>query len=316
MLENVRKGLERFYDLSPMLIGIVMGILMVAHGLYTLFITHEADARTLTFYTNVIMFVLGLLIVIIVRKDMVRTIGLYALALGSSRLLIRIENFDTDGTVALVVNVLLILLALNLIITGISFSLGRVIRRMSMLITTSALLIINLIFTFVSSFWILLSDETNPIDAGKILIECLMYMALLIMLDSKQIRMGTSDGRHVKHLDNIRRSYRMDEDIHITPEVAHALFTRSGDMWKRVDDGFVEKELVFEAGGRSIDSYVLVQKWVGTDDLRFTVSSGPDSILFANRFEVNQIYIDGEFIQIFGKNGTDFKYKIEKEGLL
>ena len=301
------------YDVFPLAIALVMGALMAARGSWQIYVDLTAGSSTISLLSHVLMAVAGVFIILIGKKDMVRTIGLYAFTLGLTRALMRYEFImdDPSNILSMIYNGFMMLMALNLVYTGLSFARGLVVRRMSMLITTFFFVGLDIFLMLVP-----LSDlGVSTLDNTTRVIEVVMYIVLIIMLDSEAIRYGTSDGKHVRHLDRIRASYRAEPWAFITPESADNLVRGEGPMWREVGDGIVDREMVLRVSGRHIETTVLVQKWSGEDSLWFSVTPNTKTIVFSNKIKVDEIVRTEDHIHFYGRDGTDFVYAV-KEALI
>ena len=308
--QEFKSRMLHFYEVFPMAIAIVMGALMVIRGSWQLYGAIVNGGTIPNMAAFIIMAVAGAFIIIVGRKDLVRTVGLYALTLGLTRVLMRLDIITNPSSniLSVIFNWVLFLLALNLIYTGVSFARGKVIRRASMMATTFAFIGLNVVMMMVplAAFGIQTLDNTTRF------IEVVMYIVLILMLDAESIRFGTSDGKHARHLDRVRASYRAEPWAFITPDEAENLLSGTGPMWREVGDGIVEREMVLRVSGRDIETTVVVQKWCGEDILRFNVTPNSGTIVFANKLAVERIVRDGDRIRFYGRDGTDFVYSVKE----
>lgn len=316
-VQTFEKSLLRFYDRMPYVLGFVMGMLLIFYGSAMLYAGTVSETLTILRGASGLLSIFsGLMIVLFFRRDTVRTVGLYAVALGFSRIVIRYEAMETIGNpVMLAIQFLLLLLAVNLVYTGLSFSVGRVVRRISLMVTT----VILSLWELIAALGLGDTDSIIGIAIGGPvghLIVAAMYWVLVIMLDSKQMYYGSQEGVHAIKLDRIRRSYRMDEESFITPEVAQSLMSRSGPLWKGINDGFVEKEMTFLINQRVSEATVVAQVLSGQDALYLTILADSGSVVFANRKKVDCITMSNEQIHMYGKDGTDFTLKVQKGAIV
>lgn len=316
-IQTFEKSLLRFYDRMPYILGFIMGLLLIFYGSAMLYagITLES-LSIMRGISSLISIFCGLMIILLFRRDAVRMVGLYAVALGFSRIVIRSEAMgEIENPILLAIQFLLLLLAINLVYTGLSFSFGRVIRRVSMMATT----VILSLWEFIAAFGLGDADTViGPAIGGSVghIIVAAMYWVLVIMLDSKQIYFGSQEGVHAIKLERIRRSYRMDEESFITPDVAQGLMSRSGPLWKDVNDGFVEKEMTFLVNQRASEATVIAQIWSGHDAIYLTIVADPGSVIFANRQKVEEITMSDAQVHMYGRDGTDFTLKVQEGAIV
>ena len=308
--EGLAEKMRRLFDLAPTVVSLSLGIVLVAQGIYNTFLGLKDGAVPLYFVACTIMAVGGALILLLYKKDLVRLTGIYAITLGSSRIITRYLALTSDsGTVVIVASAALMLLAANLIFTGISFTRGNVIRRTSMIITAGLLAATNMIVLTVLS--LLGFFEEDPSGILGYLLNFFMYMILVGMLDMEVVRMNTSDGKHATHLDRIRCSYTLDSDSTISPEVSEQLLSRSGPMWREVNDGIVQSEMVFGIKGRFLNSTVTAQIWKGKEQMYLTVTQKNGSVIYANRIKVDEIVRSEDRLCFYGRDGARFYLVIQ-----
>ena len=311
--QEVKEKLLYIYSMGPAILGFIMGIMLIIRGSWGLYHFFAlGDVSWVLGLAYGIMLAAGLFTIAIGKDDLVRTIGLYALTLGLTRTLMRYDQIMDDYSILnLLIRLPMMIVALNLMYTGVSFMGGRVIRRMSMMVTTFILIGVNMMLIMI----VMMYDEDIGIevDVPMLFIEAVMYMALIVLLDSEQIRYGSSDGKHIRHLDRIRASYRIDRDSHISSETADCLIKRDGSLWRIIDDDVVEKEMSFTVSGRSIDSTIIAQIWKGHDQMYLSVVQKEGTIVYANRMKIDIVESDGKTICFYGKDGSDFRFKIEDE---
>jgi len=317
--QRVRSELLCIYGVFPTFIAMVMGVLLTIRGIWEIYKYFSyGDMTGIALISHVVMLIAGIFIIIYGKKDMIRTIGLYALTLGFTRLLLRYEMIQsgTLGPVTTLMVAVMMALALNLMYTGISFARGLVIRRTSMILTTGAMTAFNLIL-IVFAQYLEEIPEAAPLLAEMTtkMIEVLMYLVLIVMLDAEEIRYGTSDGKHIRHLDRIRANYRIDKDAYISPEAADCLMNKAGPLWKEVNDGTVEKEMSFKVTGRSMGAVIIAQIWSGKEPLYLTVIPKDGTIVYANRMKIDIVERTDDAIHFYGRDGQDFHFGIEEEEL-
>lgn len=315
---KLKQGFQKFFDILPIVLGVAMGIVLIAQGAHNLLNMQSTDTYpAIICLACTIMFVGGLLsIVFSAKKDLIRCIGFYALSLGLSRILIRYHGMADASTMSLALGWIFIIVSANLCYTGAWFTLGNVIRRTSMLLTSTLLTVVNLIIViFGHALESALEIQILTNDPSYYMINFIMYLVLILLLDSEQIRYGTSQGKHVRHMDRIRSSYVLDKDSIVNRDVARCLLERDGPLWEHVGDGFVESEMTFKISGRTTDSCILAQIWGDTGRLYLTIMSQDGSIINANRLPIDVITEKNGRLHFYGTTGAYFSLAIEKEVL-
>jgi len=308
-----RRALSRkaihVYDVIPYYLGLAMGALLVVMGAVGVYNSMTEETKSVIVILSwILMLSCGTAILTLFRNNLVVTIGLYAVSLGLTRVAWRLTAMDMGSTISILINIIPLILAINLVYTGSSFTLGRVIRRTFMIATAVILAIVDLVMLLAPGFIPQSRDPTS------ITLECIMYFLLIIILDSEQIRYGTSIGTHVRHLDRIRMSHIIDKGSFITPEVANNLMFRTGYLWRYVGDPVVEKEMMFVIVGDNSDAFVTAQLWWGNSPMYLTIQSEPGSTVRANRLAIDTVIREDNMLHFYGRNGADFVLEV-KEGI-
>ncbi len=314
--ENLKENVLKLYDAFPSALAVVMGVLLSLYGVYRMYLWMTDPAGTvLPAISAGVMIISGILIILLGRRDLVRTIGLYAISLGFTRFVLRYEILDFSDVVLFVPPMIMMALALNLMFTGISFTRGYVIRRKNMMLTAAFFAVADLVIILSNSWTDILMEIlgiTLRIDIYVRLLECMMSVVLLLLLDCRQIRYGTNLGRYAHAMNRIRNSYRLPPGPSIEPDVADCLTARTGPGWKDVNDGTVVKEMTFPVHNIKSDIYITAQIWEGHDTIFMTVCSNPGSILLANRMRADEIIRTDDVLRIYGSDGTDFAVKVKE----
>ena len=132
--QSLKNKLEYLYEKFPVYLGVAMGFLLISLSTVNIYNLFTNEAYTFLNMTSwIFMLACGIFIIVIGWRNLVRTIGLYALSLGFTRLIMRYEQMDFSDLASTLILLIPFLLAANLMYTGSSFSLGRVIRRTSMM---------------------------------------------------------------------------------------------------------------------------------------------------------------------------------------
>lgn len=306
-----RQRLRRVMRKVPTVMCMAMGILMVVYGLVRMLFVDGYDEIDNKFITNVIMIVGGVFLTLYWRRSLIRAIGIFAISLGLSRIAIFSDQIQNGNIVTVIPCCILMLIAIALVLTGISFAMGKAVRRKAMMFTTLLMLGLNLIYVTV-----LIVVAGGIIDFGPAfyvnnLVGGAMYIVLFYLLDSEEVRYGTFDGRHVRYLDRVRNSNRLDYVTWIPKDAAEALLDPANRLWKPLSGGPADSEFAFLIGGKTVTAHVIAQIWADDPRIHFTVHANPGSIITANRFAADVITRVGDTIRIISKDGTDITLKIQ-----
>ena len=309
-VDDSRQRLRRIMRRVPTIMCMAMGILMIVYGLLRMLLIDGFDTSDAKFATNMIMIVGGVFLMIYWRRSLIRAIGVYAVSIGLSRIAIFLDQAQNGNILSVIPCYVLILIALVLVLTGISFIFGKVARRKVMMFTAVLMLALNLVYVtaiiLAAGGWI----DFGPVFYVNNLVGSAMYIVLFYLLDSEEVRYGTFNGRHVRYMDRVRNANRLDYVTWIPKDAADALLDTSNSLWKPLSGGPADCEFAFLVGGKTITAHVIAQIWTDDPRIHFTVHSSPGSILTANRFAADVIAREDEYLRIIGKDGTDIRLKI------
>lgn len=236
----------------------------------------------------------GLLIILDSRRNFVRSVGLYALSMGLSRILMVVPLLLSQEDVSNGVGWLIAILGINLVYSGYSMLSGSVRGKWGILIASGAYVFIYLLL--IGMFMLIYRDEdffTLMENILPLILSFMMYFVLLWLLDTDEIRYGDKISRHITILRSIDNTHRAACLLTFVPEDAKKI--QSGEGWETFDhdNGPVEKELRVESESPTGITYVTIQKWYGDEHLYFTLSAYKDGTLtLAERFTVNSVRID------------------------
>ncbi len=242
----------------------------------------------------------GLLILLDTRRNFVRSVGLYALSMGLSRIVMVLPLLLSQEDFCNGVGWLIALLGINLIYSGYSMLSGSVRGKWGILLASGAYVVLSLILI---SFLIIVYQNTGLDTILDMILPMIlnfsMYFILLWLLDTDEIRYGDKMSRHIEILRNIDNTHRAAGLLSFLPEDARKLYSGKGWEEFHLQNGPVEKELKIESESASGITYVTVQKWYHDDHLYFTLSAFKDGTLtMAERFKVNSMHYDN------GENST------------
>ena len=305
-----RQRLRRIMRKVPTVMCMAMGLLMIAYGLIRVYLIDGFDVIDSKFVTNVIMIAGGIFLTIYWRRSLIRAIGIYAISLGLSRIAIFYDQIQNGNLVTVIPCCILILIAVNLVLTGISFAMGKAVKRKAMMCTTLLMLGFNLVY--LTTLVVVAGGiiDLSPTFYVNNIFGAAMYVVLFYLLDSEEVRYGTYDGRHVRYMDRVRNSNRLDHITWIPKDAAEALLDPGNSLWKPLSSGPADAEFAFLIGGKSITAHVIVQIWQNDPRIHFTVHAEQGSIITANRFSADVISREDDQLRIISKDGRDITLKI------
>ena len=305
--ESVNSAIVRFFEVSPFILGVSMAVLLMGRGVYGIWDLYDEGWRDWWLYlAHSITIVGGIISLVLSRYSIVRLIGVYAISVGISRIMIATAEAYYEGSLIMfMLTGALIIFSLNLIVKGISFAAGNVIGRKTMMLSSMVLAagyltLVLIQFDFGNIFGIVDAEDNQY----QYLMNFFSYIILVVMLDLDSLRYGTRVGKHISNLDHIRGTFAFDSQAFIDTDAARCLLDRSGGLWKTIDDPVVESEMVFEIGGRVMHSTVTAQIWKGESPIYLTITYEDGSVLLANRAAVDYVFESDGKLHLMGRDGT------------
>jgi len=196
---------------STKVLIIAMALFMLVYSVSCIFLQLDSDlfGGDLIIVAFVITVAMSVLTIFTKKIDVFRLVGLFALMLAIQRFYVKFMGFSWDNnTYTVLFDLYFMGLAINLMVTGVSFTFGKVIRRNSMMITS----ILMAIYEF-----IVLEFFSAPPTVGEAgfyyaYLICLigMYLCIAGLMDMDLIRNSTRDARYSKSLEAFRNEYQYD----------------------------------------------------------------------------------------------------------
>lgn len=323
----IRRVGDWFNRSTPVLTK-VMGVMLIYYStltFYSSYVVNEGNVGWNIYLSVVLMMIFATLILVDLKNHINRAIGFYALAIATNRILKYIEYLDPPSGAIFVFSLVMIGIAINLCITGISFIKSTARGRGGMVAATSIMLILtvcSLLYVMKNGYLdippLSIQDVIEYIPDTLALI--VLYIMLICMLSTETIRMSSKDERNNRIMNMIRLTDACGSTAHIARSDAVVLSNAFTDRsaWKRYSDhGPVESEFKFRIIHDIDDySYVTVQKWKTAETLYFTISDHDEgSVLNAYRFHSNQIKIidDGYTLVMFNDEGMVTRISISED---
>ena len=319
--QSIRSGINAVSTKVIPIVSKLMGMMLILYGimyLYSKSIVSDTNTAAWTVYVGLtVIFVCGTLILVDFSFNLNRTIGLYAIGIGGNRVMKFINYIFVTGDeiISLVMfslGMVMVVTSLNLCYTGTVFIRNLTRSRVSMIITSFLMLVLNLAMLLMmkemteESIWDVI--ESSPDIAAM----TVLYLILICMLGTYQVRMTALDEHYTSILNGIRRTSATSIGSYVYRPVAATLSKAFTDRshWVKVDDGGpVEQEFRFVLHQLGSDrSFVRVQKWKGRDELFFTISDHQHgSLINAYRFSVKEIITEGDldtcgYIHLYGND--------------
>ncbi len=284
---------KRASEVVNSFIDVLVGISFLAMGIIFIWRTYDfgssiTEYDLLDWVTLLDVLIGGSILILNPRRTFSSSIGIYAITMGlmsfcSNWADIGSNMFDEDDflsffsfidDIIFIVNLAMVILSINLMISGIYYLRGRARGTIGMMNRAAFMLFISLFYIFVDlhtgdykDLWDLAVNEPETI------IQAFMFLVLLLIMDTDEARSYNTKNRLGRSTDAIRYSNTMDKRSFIELEDARALVDPTMSNWTDPDDGGpVEKEFRFPIQTQGGASHVTVQKWAGSDRFYLTIS--------------------------------------------
>ena len=312
---------HRFADVLLDFSNFALASLMAIYAAVKLATAYTDEFIELTWtlaLSYIVMLVGGIAILADANRNLLRSVGIYALALGFHRFISAAPNVGPGSVIGLGYLVICVL-GLNLMVSGRSYLRGVSRGRRTVMFSTFLILMCYLtqyIMLMRMGFSIEECISSSPGEA----VMCVMYAVFIGIVDSEPLRSSDILEIHNEALNGLRCTQFTDPEVRIsrgTAEILAAAFT-DRSAWTPVSDGGpAECEFRFTVDNRDRKSEVLVQKWEGSESLYFTVSDNLDgTVLQAYRFEADSVYTDGDpsvcsRVRMFGRSGICMQLAVD-----
>lgn len=316
--DNLTGAVHRAVDRTFFIAGYALALLMVAFACLQILLYLSYDMLPPLNYTlgYIMLIACGAIILTVGKRNMVSTIGLYAIGLGSYRVLTTMTSI-VPGSVFTFFSIAVVLLGFNMLITGISYLRGVSRARITMM-ASAALLASFYLGTFLYSIYKGAPAWTALKGNLSLVVNAIMYVVLFYILDSDIIRERDRMEIHNDVLDRIRCTYCTDPDSCIAQADARVLSKAFSDRssWTPLTDGGpAECEYSFSIRNGEETSHVLLQKWVDSERIHVTVTDHPGGALItAYRFSVDDVVYDRTsfaWVRLIGGNGHCVHLRVE-----
>ena len=305
----------------PFRIEYLLGSVMIAFGILSI-LANPMDgtfSKQLYVLSRIFVIIFGIAVILDPRKNILRAVGLYALALGLGRAVRSIDSLTSDSDITFFIGFVLLMLGLNLMYGGITYFKGTSKNATNMTITTGLIVLAYfLIMIFSLRMGVTLSDYiADNYDTVSFLV---MYSIFIVVLMSDEVRANDPMERIYRNISWIENNSHTDESASVSRDdlklMNRGLSDRSG--WKMMNDrGPVESEIMITMHGR-MDDTMIVQKWKDLDGLFISVVLGPDhSFIQGQRFNLvairteNGSINDCDHVRLYSSDGMSARLRVE-----
>lgn len=322
--EDNRDFFEKTYDLvrhaverSAIVVIVAMAFLMIMAAIIYMLRIHLGDVNMTV--TKSIAFialaVAGILILTDDERSLARSVGLYAIGLGTYRVFSVIGNLVPHGRFNIIYYVLMAL-GINMMISGRAYIKGSTRARNTMIVSSSLLLLANMIFIVYlyqmgsTMYEIFRQYPMNFLLTG-------LYFILILILDSDKLRRRDWLEVHGRTVDGIRRTYHLDRTASIYRSEWGVLSAGLSDMsgWDPVADGGpAESECHVSIRNGRGRSYITAQRWKDRSEMFVTICDHPGgTVIQAARLTVTGIESEDDAVRLISPDGTFMQLTLEDD---
>ncbi|MFA6710965.1 MAG: hypothetical protein WCR83_06565 [Candidatus Methanomethylophilaceae archaeon] len=304
----------------PFRIEYLLGPVMIAFGILSILANPMDDTFSKWLYvlSRVFVIIFGIAITLDPRKNILRAVGLYALALGLGRAVRSIDSLTSDSDIIFFTGFVLLILGLNLMYGGVTYFKGTSKNATNMTITTGLIILAYFFMMIFSlSMGIALSDYVaDNYDTVSFLV---MYSIFIVVLMSDEVRANDPMERIYRNISWIESNSHTDGSASISREdlklIERGLSDKFG--WKMMNDGGpVEAEINVTMHGET-DSTMIVQKWKDLEGLFVSVVLGPNhSFIQGLRFNLVAIRTENgtidncDHVRLYSGDGKSARLRI------
>ncbi len=323
-VDAIHRAVDKVAYTANFLLAVLM-IMMALNFFYTALtggdtiykLLTESDKTPVTaIIGNLILLACGAIIVADKERSLPRSVGVYAVGMGLYR------AFSVMAYIKLraysdILFIIIIIVGLNMSISGRAYLKGESRARITMMYGAMIMLLI----TFICLVYLY---ATNGRDAHyildnymRIVLLGLMYFVYIMVLDSEKLRRLDWVQVHNRNLGGITRTYHLSAEAAIEAYDAEALADKDGteEGWEPVRDGGPARtEYRARIWNGTGESYLIFQKWNGSDSIYMTMSDHEDGTLIqATRLVLDSIMIKNGRLALSVSDGTVVSMEIVEE---
>ncbi len=299
----------------PVRIEYLMGTLLIALGIISIYgVSGDLEHNSLYALSKVVMIVLGILIIIDPKKNVMRATGMYAATIGMGGMIRSINALSSESTLYFLFGLITFLLGVNLVLCGVSYFRGtsKNARRMTM---TAYLIFLIYCLRAIATIYL----GTNPweyfTNNYTVVTFLIMYAMYIFVLTSDEIRYGIPLEKNLIDLTGLRKSISIPNDSLITESDLKAISDGLAGTasWNKLNSGPAESEYMIKLG-KEMPCTLILQKWKGSTCLYATVVTDPNgSFIQGARFRIDNMIRDKETAILYGNDGSKINIKIDIE---
>lgn len=270
----------------------VLAMIMVFAGILSIYYTisdiEVKGVEIFDFISKLILLIFGLVIFFDKNKNLMRSIGFYAIALGLNRCLNSLASVGEESNYMFYIGLGMLALGANLTYSGVSY-----LRGISRKLTTMRLITLAIVSSYILILILMIYMGSNLIDFiisdKEDFITILMYLFFLMLLFSKEVYKNIPIERVKVDLLDIK-SNLYARSISADSESLNILRSglESGNGWKKIrnaEDFGTEVTVPITVDDEK--RFIIAQSWNGKEGIFVTIVDDPDdSFVGCMRFNV------------------------------
>lgn len=263
-------GFRGFYkgllDAAMANISYVMGFIMILYAVFSILLDLRTKSPEFTFMINIVPLLFGILIILDRHRSLFFAVGLYAVAIGSSRFVRYLSMQFEGGPFSTLVGLVLLYMAVNLIYHGFRFLRGNS-RAITWVVIGTLFFVLMQVMILV----IYISDQegiTMTEDIGDTVVTLFMLLTYVALVTSAPVRRSTNMERLNSILTGFRITKGVGSDLSLDRDSVDALKSFfNGDLsdseMTMMDEGPVYRGTVLYYKERFRVGTLFLQRWDG-----------------------------------------------------
>lgn len=318
LANKFKSAMNRFVQRAIVVSSLAMALLMVLSALTFIYDCIYKEYFIIKWYSCIAyaaMLFFGTGIILDKTRDIVTSVGLFAMGMGLYKAFIAFRLFIPRSDTNIVVFIIFVL-GINMAVSGYKYVSGKSRARASLKVSSILLLIINIIIV-ASLLRYGMDYKTLCTEYPMLILTSLMYMVFFMILDTEILRSKDWMEVHSNTISRMRRTYYLDSGSKIATESAELLSSWNDERkgWMKIDDGGpAEYELRIPIINGNGKSYLIAQIWKEYDGFFITMSDHYDgTIIQASRMAVDSVEYEEGMFRINNKDGTFSQLELVEE---
>ncbi len=281
----------------------LLALILILSGAFELYSLYTSNATSNWGFIDeiaaaVIKIIIAEFILFDPKKNVVRTVGFYAMSIGISRVIMSISTLAMVSTISLAIGLVTLIMGANLLYSSYKYLSDTSRGLLGMILSTSVLALLQVAIILVNYQTKLMTGIPLYENTAPIIIGFFQYLILLLILDTKEIKYSTLLQQINTRVERLRLTNIAENSLMLKRDdgliLKHMFDDRSS--WEPLTDGGpVESEKRLILVKDRIKSVMILQKWKDHDIIYVTMANDESgSVMVANRFSVSEVFADGD----------------------